>query len=268
MTRMLRVTALALLVGCGAESADGPTADAPADFGELEQALYVPTGYGADGNQNRCGSPFAGGVCLMPDTREWLIIVPDSGEHQGCSRANVRTQIDLAAREWSFKVNQQGWSTAVVGASVTEVGGVAITCSGDASSTNKRFGVTTVSGPCGTPGTDCHSTPRGTIQQYADASILMYPERVYANTNISFPNGFGNFGGLHITQQNNFIFSLVMHELGHLAGLGHTGYATSKLMGLHSFNDLSPFNGRLYPTTEELNMIKCYRETSGTTPRC
>lgn len=238
----------------------------PAEFGSLEQALYVPDGYGVDMSQNRCGNPFAGGRCLMPDRRDWVFQYPAAtgAGQRACTDTDFRAALETAAREAHFYASSVGWPTSVSQATASSVPVNTVYFSCDNGPTSGTVGAkVTVPSTCLQSQSDCHTTSRGEILQYGTASVTIYPNRIK-----NLPSITGGYSSLTQTQKRNLITNIVLHEYFHVLGLGHASESTSPLMGFGSSGAMPGINGIKAPTSTELGWIDCYNESSGTTPRC
>lgn len=266
MNKVLMVVMMAMGLACSAGTDE--TQDEEAEFASVEQPIFMPEGYGADKNQNRCGNPFAGGECRVPDRRDWIFEWPCDDNGFDCQRlctdATVRKGIETAAKNMSSFLNAQGWSTSARKATGREPGGKVVRMRCDNGPTSGTVGAaTTIPSLCLQSDTDCHSTPRGQLFQYGSATITVFPNRVKNLGSIQ-----GGYASLTAAQQRLLFTNIVAHEFGHVSGLGHADAATSPLMGFGSQGAMPGINTTLQPTTDEKNWWKCYNESSGTNSRC
>ena len=109
---------------------------------------------------------------------------------------------------------------------------------------------------------DCHDTQYGQLCQWRRGDLRINED--YIASKQAWITGTG-------MQRHWILFNILLHELFHAAGLGHTGlHQPPRLMdqgwSLDSFN--AGTNGPLGPTWTQLRMLWCYNESSGTTMNC
>jgi hypothetical protein len=253
MKKAIALLASFAAMACGeAIDADGIALDVPEeDLGTLRQPIYMPSGYGSEeGDQTRCDSSWSGGGCMIPDNRS-----PGFAIQSSCLQGTLfHDQAYLALGYVMGVVNSSPLSWAMdryhSGSADWH-----INCVGSGSLANTSCSIL--------PAPDCHDTPRGELCQCKGGNIDI-------NVN-AVQNSPGWVNGT-TAQRGRFINNIVRHEVGHAIGLGHVPSSAGKLMSVGYPSEpvpgVDPWDNLYTFDSTEVNALDCYRETSGTTPRC
>lgn len=178
---------------------------------EVEKALVVDNGYGAeaDANVSECYVPWGGSKCLIPKGRGFKVNINCSSTKQG-----VCVSINRAYLTWANDLQTRGFTVSEVtpgtrGLNVTVVTGVVGTSSSDGA-----LGVAAANYLT----SDAVPGPGGNYERVFLCQVALDMEEIYAAlaTNRSiYPTVPTQ------AQKENAYYNAAMHELGHCAGFGH-----------------------------------------------
>lgn len=240
-----KATLIALtLSACGAPiEGEGET------LGTLEQAVYMPYQYGIEGLDDsedhpdfglRCGGAtvddYADNFCAVPDTKQLSVKFYAST----CSSLWQAAVMDAWAT-WALELNMAGWSVSTP-------------------ANNPKYRV-----ECGTLGGDglgrFQAGPSwdnigvwyGTLGQHKTGKVTMDSVDADAWAMALAPNS--------ASARHNIRVNLVLHELFHLAGLGHSTSGTGS--ALMSAQPNGTWVSLKNPTAAESDMLDCYNPTNG-----
>jgi hypothetical protein len=253
MKKPSALLALALALACGGESFNGVALDTPReDVGTLQQPIYMPSGYGSEeGDQTRCDSDWSGGLCVVPDNRSPNFGIDQCGTNDSLFHRNIYTALGYVIGVTNSVPLE--WATT---RSHSSGGDYVIRCVGDTSGTPMSTSYNSITA-------DCHDTERGQLCQSKSGTITVRTG-VILNT--------PGFQAATASQRDRIINNMIRHEAGHVIGFGHVPSGPGKLMsvgftptpvpGVDAWDNLYTFD------STEIHALDCYRETSGTTPRC
>lgn len=222
------------------------------DLGTAAEAIYMPYEYGAEDKSIGgfgCIAPWAGGECGVPDSRTLYINV----FVDNCP-ANTAQIIWDTVYTFDTLMTEEGWTVNVAAGSHYNANvEINLDCG-----SNGALGLW--SPEAGSE--DCHDTDLGDLCQWKEGDLRLNPidlKQFYVWV-------YGTTTQRYWTQSN-----ILLHELFHAAGLGHTGlHMPPRLMdqgwSLDSFSRAT--DGPMSPEWTQLRMLWCYNESSGTTMRC
>jgi hypothetical protein len=236
----------------------------PSDFGQVQQRIVYSDAYGIDDLQNRCWfdggrAGWAGGYCRMPNGQSWTVVFPDANVTQGCD-ADSRVGFSNAAVDFKHRLEALGtWKITLISAKdVTtpfafDAHVASFVCSTGAPSAN-TYGNTPMPTKAACPlgslaGVKCLDAAPGTIVSVdAIRGPIMYESNWHSKS---------WFQGLTSTQRREVARNFALHELYHVAGLGHDTCAESPMMGMGGCGLPNAALGSKDITSFEANMLDC-----------
>jgi hypothetical protein len=248
--RLLPLLALA----CGAPVVES------VDLGTLEQAIYMPIGYGQSAIKGmRCTTPFQGGECTVPDVRAVHMWFKPST----CGIYEAAVVVD-SLLWFEAQLDWNGWAHTLYtqdtfpwpiqqGHPITPVGSLIIKCGTSVPGSLAEVAISDF---------DNHSTQYGTLKQYRHSTLTFGTDAIEKYTSFTLGDANAKFWSLA---------NIMRHELGHQMGLGHTGSHIPAQLLDNTWPLLpgSPATlGPLELLTEEQDMIWCYNPNSGTGDAC
>ena len=262
MKNKLLLTLLMLCsFACGAEDFAGePEGAEPVEIGQVEQALFLPAGYGieqgtVDGeNTPPCYAPFEGAVCGVPRYRKVDINIYPST----CSYLFVRNEMMAAGAAMRNYFNALGWDILTwEGTKGNRSSAVQmdVRC-GTTSSANFLGQTTNVlenAVNCLNAGPSA-----GLICRYTPSNARIFEANI---SNAVF--------GLTSAKASRFANNVIRHEIGHGLGLAHNTTSGTLMYPFAASSQHSNYtNIALIPTSAERDLIECYRPTGGTPAGC
>jgi hypothetical protein len=225
---------LALLSACGAPN-DGiyadPEPDAVDELGQLEQPIYVPSGYGKYVNSEPCQSAQG---CFVPDKKY------------------------IQAQFFASTCNNW-WQTRMVTA-FAEVEGYVDNLGDDWGMISPGSGLYVVR--CGSvTGGDLGGFSPSDTQSHSSGLIQYNRGTIKINT--AAVEGQSSWANATEAQRQRFAINLIKHEFGHLLGLPHEANTLLNNGALTLW-----WNANMSYTTSMRNRMQCYNEDSGTSPDC
>ena len=253
--RAITLMMFALAVACGRpqdfESLQDP---APLELGILEQPIFMPTAYGSEkGDQTRCDEDWSGGTCVIPDNRSPNFGIDQCGANTAMFHSNIYTALGYVIGVTNSVPLE--WATT---RSHSNGGDFIFRCVGDAEGSPMVTSFNSVTA-------DCHDTDRGELCQAKSGTITVRMGVIIAACAEV---------GATAAQCNRLINNMARHEAGHVIGLGHEKNAGSNKLMQTAFPNgpgvpgADPWDNLLTFDSVETHALDCYRETSGTTPRC
>jgi hypothetical protein len=224
----------------------GP-AEEPVNLGTLEQPIYMPAEYGREGDGSACSAPWSGSICKVPDwgDHEFKIKV-DTGACDAWTRDRIQEAVGL----FQVWMGWYGWDVN----RVTSGQNGTIRCDMG----NGDPGTTAANAPF-----DYHGVPYGTLLQYGGFTVTIRPWPIYTC------NSGNAWTYATLEEKVNVSVNVIMHELFHVAGLGHNGEAGELMSAAFVCSNAAPQWQRiLEPTDAEASMLLCYNPNSGPNPWC
>ena len=252
---MRKILLFTILTGCAA--ADEIEIAPQENIGTLEQPIYMPVGFGSEGGgaKTRCDDSWSNGQCWVPDNTNGAYVDLSLTVDLNCTGYSgfMNDRLLEALARWQPWMESRGVNADVAFGACGL--GYCLKCGDLPGSAAGRF----------SPVSDeSHSTPRGTLHQYASGNIIIDEYSIY-----QYP-----FDVAPLQKQVNVSINLIVHELMHLAGIGHDATGRLALMsqgvcyGLSTCLSEAPWNQLLPATAADLNAIDCYNASSGTGDRC
>ena len=232
------ISLLSFTLACGATAEEFVDVE---DIGTLEQPIYMPNSYGHTvtgagyGQGAACpNTTWPGYGCWVPDNKYMVVqfLASTCDSWWQARFVEAWNYYDATFASWNNEWNL-----------VPPEGGIVKYKMRCTTSGNHRF-------QQNTSDVDTHDSSRGTLRQYRKGDI-------YINTNLLQ-------GGSELQRQRSARNS-IMHEMGHMFGLGHPetcNYGNSLMCGQNYTSAAH------YPSAAELQMIKCYNEDSTTNSDC
>lgn len=231
-------------------------------YGTSKQPIYMPLEYGSESSTSspRCIPPWGGGECQVPDSRTMSVRVMNtpSGDSNcgtaGNPASGTGKAVNDAVNDAIAIANSKGWlMTRKADNSLT--GQITVRCTGSSSGN-----------PATTTGAnyDCHDTEHGDLCQFGTANIEVRMGVIFAMP---------GYQQATAAQRQNVIYNILKHELGHALGFGHNTFGMASVMfspmpSAPVANVTDPWDGYRAFAKDELHMLDCYRDSSGTTPDC
>lgn len=238
--------ALAALACAGTDVPELPIEN----LGTVEQPIFMPAGYGHEGNSTRCDGSWSGGECQVPDwgDKEFKI----KRLLQNCDAWTI-DRIDEALTLMQQRLEAVGWTMNLV-----------------TSGQNGTISCSTASGPPGTMNAngpwDLHSTSRGTLKQYGGFAITIRQWSTYLCDGTGEPGEV--WSNATVQEQVNVFINIITHEISHVVGLGHGAQGTLMAQTMACDTDAPQWQGVLDWEPEEYEMLLCYNPNSGTGSDC
>lgn len=241
-------------------------------FPQLAQALYYDDAYGADGAADRCWSPagWGQGYCRMPASKTWTVHVPTASAPAGCD-LDTRAAILTAVQEWRYQLNTRaghGWKVAYVEGAMPAVKDYvfSIGCSNEpATAKNVDLAQTAFNSACGGEIICSASSPWQIKRHKRVSRLTILQARIYQTSVFSTSTRRNEaYAAMSLTQRRTLITNLVLHELFHVAGLGHDTCAETPLMGAYVCGDAHRIIRT--PSAFEIQVLQRYNPGTGTNP--
>jgi hypothetical protein len=206
------------------------------EIGTLSQALTHPFGYGMEGGQEECISPWSGGKCFVPKSKAFIVRLQTS-----TCPVEWRSHIEEVVTWWAEDLNARGWLIGIVGDGVNLFHSQ-VRCR---SNTDPGPWAQTV-----VSSTTCSSTIYGQRCKFERSEVNLYPGRLSL---------FPGWSTATSVQRQNFFRNMTAHEQGHVVALGHKCNEGSELMCGFALNDISIWwNNRLWFTPVEFQRAEDY----------
>lgn len=233
------------LVACGGGDFQQPE---QVNLGTLEQPIYMPAGYGREGDGSRCQGEWADSICKVPDwgDREFKIRL-DLDTCDAFTADRIREAVGLS-QIW---MAEYGWDVNIVRSGQNG---------------NIRCDMNSY-GPPGSSSAkapfDVHITEFGILSQYGGFTITLRPLAYYTCGN-GDPWTYAT-----LDEKINVAINVALHELFHVAGLGHNGQPGTLMNSSFACSNSAPqWQGLLEPLADEVAMLRCYNPNSGPNPWC
>lgn len=219
------------------------------DIGRLEQPIGLYTGYGTEASSSspRCILPYGGGECQVPNSKTirfgtFIASNECTSNWNAVFQAALSEAQTIAGGRMNFiNVNVQGGNADFM-----------IYCLDD--SGNNPPGRTFVDTFFGY---ECH--------EVNSSNDLCQYENGFIDINLtSLINKSATYFSHSWAQQQRFVKNVILHEIFHVAGLGHSTTSCGELlMGACSNQSENWYNIQKRPTSSELLEIECYNPGSG-----
>ncbi len=241
-------------VGCGAPDLQ-ELPEEELSVGHEEQPVYADDAYGFDGRGNRCWLPngWGKGRCIAPRKKTWKVRIPTVANNFHCGIDTVAA-IETAVREWEWQLNVRaghGWN---VSHTTGPNADFTINCQISSSSAALGKMVWSEVPPILGGSWVCEgNSPRQFCRFGAVSSLDIWPNAICPPLSCK----------LNRAQFQTKVTNVVLHELFHVAGLGHDTCAETPMMGPEYCGDIKFI---ATPTDFEISMLQRYNPGSGTKP--
>ncbi len=213
-------------------------------IGTLGQPIFMPTNYGSENStaSPQCSPPWSGGICLVPDSKQFLYKL-------FASSCSSWWQARVVGAEAYFKplINGLGDDWVYSG----EISGhysIDLRCEPTGPTSLADF-------RSSSSGVDTHPTEFGTLWQWKTGSVR------YDTADIEDEATWANKTD---AQRIRYAENIIKHEYGHSVGLGHGGTGIMRT----TWTEAEAYGGFMTFGLTEINMLKCYNEDSGTSDDC
>lgn len=210
--------------------------------GSLSSPIYMPNGYGADVSSNglRCGNPFGGGRCLVPDSKT----------------IDIKFYASTCSSWWQARFVEVWWEYEAILASMNEWQLVST------SNFKHTWRCGNVSGGLGhtallSEGAEDHETPRGILRQIKKTNLRIDSADMESSA---------NWEAADDSERQRKARRTIRHEVAHELGFGHLEGEGPNLM--NQGGDGSEWDVEHGLSTAELVWMSCYNQDSGSSDDC